>query len=201
MIDTINVLVWQLPMAGTRLIFVQKNMANTKWLLDPAHSEIQFKVKHLMITTVTGSFNKMTLEVETTGDNFMTATNIHFSADTASVHTNNEQRDQHLRSADFFDSANYPQIIFVGRNFTNTGKQQLLHGDLTIRGVSKPVTVNVDMGGITTDGYGQVKAGFSINGIVNRKEFGLLWGAITEAGNVVVSDDVKFHAEIQLIKQ
>jgi polyisoprenoid-binding protein YceI len=171
------------------------------WKIDPAHSEIQFKVKHLMITTVTGYFKKFDLEVETETDDFNTASRIEFTADIDSIETNNEQRDTHLKSADFFDAENHAQLRFVGKNYDGNGEDVKLHGELTIRGTTKPVTVNVEFGGIVVDPYGQTKAGFTVDGKISRKEFGLVWGAVTEAGQVVVSDDIRIHCEIQLVKQ
>lgn len=176
-------------------------MAKTIWKIDPAHSEIQFKVKHLMITTVTGYFSKFDLEVETEEDDFAKASRIEFTADVDSINTNNEQRDTHLRSADFFHAEEHGQIRFVGKDFQKSGEGYVLNGDLTIRGTTKPVSVNVDMAGIVVDPYGQTKAGFTVEGKISRKEFGLTWNAVTEAGSVVVSDEIKLHCEIQLIKQ
>ncbi|AIZ65476.1 hypothetical protein PK28_17650 (plasmid) [Hymenobacter sp. DG25B] len=174
----------------------------TIWKLDPAHSEVQFKVKHLMITTVTGHFTTFDVEVTTEGDDFSQASSIVFTADVDSISTNNEQRDTHLKSADFFDAATHRQIRFAGKQFEKTGEDTAnLHGDLTIRGVTKPVTVKVELGGIVVDPYGQTKAGFTVEGKISRKEFGLTWNAVTEAGSVVVSDDIKLLAEIQLVKQ
>ncbi|GAB2532794.1 YceI family protein [Rufibacter soli] len=177
-------------------------MANVKWAVDPTHSEVQFKVKHLMITTVTGYFKKFNLEVETENDDFSTASRILFTADVDSIDTNNEQRDTHLKSADFFDSDNHGEIKFEGKRYEKTGQESAkLHGDLTIRGTTKPVTVDVEFGGIVVDPYGQTKAGFTVSGKISRKEFGLTWNAVTEAGSVVVSDDIRLLAEIQLVKQ
>ena len=176
-------------------------MATVKWKIDPAHSEIQFKVKHLMITTVTGYFKQFDLEVETENDDFQTASKIEFTANINSIDTNNQQRDTHLKSADFFDAENYGQLKFVGKKYEGSGDSAKLHGDLTIRGVTKPVTVNVEFGGIVVDPYGQTKAGFTVSGKISRKEFGLVWNAVTEAGQVVVSDDIRLLAEIQLVKQ
>jgi polyisoprenoid-binding protein YceI len=171
------------------------------WKIDPAHSEIQFKVKHLMITTVTGYFRNFDLEVETLTEDFSSANRIEFTAEIESIDTNNAQRDAHLKSADFFDSENNKQIIFVGKKFNAEGEKANLTGDLTIRGVTKPITLNVEYGGTVVDPYGQTKAGFTVNGKISRKEFGLTWSAVTEAGQVVVSDEIKLLAEIQLIKQ
>jgi polyisoprenoid-binding protein YceI len=176
-------------------------MANTKWILDPAHSEIQFKVKHLMITTVTGYFKKFNLEVETESDDFTNASKIEFTADVNSIDTNNEQRDAHLKSADFFNATEHPEIKFSGIKYTGTKEEGKLQGNLTLRGVTANMVANVEFGGITVDPYGQTKAGFTVTGKLNRKEFGLAWGAVTEAGSVVVSDEVKFAGEFQLIKQ
>jgi len=171
------------------------------WKIDPAHSEIQFKVKHLMITTVTGYFRTFDLEVETETQDFNTASRIEFTADVNSIDTNNQQRDTHLKSADFFDAETHGQLRFVGRKYEGSGDEAKLHGDLTIRGVTKPVTVEVEFGGTVVDPYGQHKAGFTVRGKISRKEFGLTWNAVTEAGSVVVSDEIKIHAEVQLVKQ
>lgn len=176
-------------------------MAKTKWVLDPAHSEIQFKVKHLMITTVTGYFKKFNLEVDTEGDDFTNPSKIEFTADVDSIDTNNEQRDNHLRSADFFNVAEHKEIKFAGIKYTGSKEEGKLQGALTLRGVTGNVVANVEFGGITVDPYGQTKAGFTVTGKLNRKEFGLNWGAVTEAGSIVVSDEVKFAGEFQLIKQ
>jgi len=176
-------------------------MATTKWVIDPAHSEIQFKVKHLMITTVTGHFRKFDLQVETDADDFTNAKSLVFTAEIDSVDTNNAQRDTHVKSADFFAGEQFPQIKFVGKKLEKKGNEYELTGDLTIRGITKPITLDVEFGGIVTDPWGQTKAGFTVSGKVKRKDFNLVWDAVTEAGQVVVSNDVKIHCEVQLIKQ
>ena len=177
-------------------------MANVKWAVDPTHSEVQFKVKHLMITTVTGYFEKFDVQAETEDEAFTSAGKVVFTADIDSISTNNEQRDTHLKSADFFDAENHGEIRFEGSNYEKVSDDDYkLHGNLTIRGITKPVTVNVEFGGIVVDPYGQTKAGFTVNGKISRKEFGLTWNAVTEAGSVVVSDEIKLQAEIQLVKQ
>ncbi len=172
-----------------------------KWKIDPAHSEIQFKVKHLMITTVTGYFRKFDLEVETENEDFTTTSRIEFTADTDSIDTNTPQRDAHLKSADFFDSEHNKQIKFLAKKYEGRGGEAKLTGDLTIRGVTKPNSLNVEFGGKVVDPYGQNKAGFTVTGKISRKEYGLMWNAVTEAGQIVVSDEVRIHCEIQLIKQ
>lgn len=171
------------------------------WKPDPAHSEVQFKAKHLMITTVTGHFENFDLDVVTENEDFTTASKIEFTADINSISTNNADRDTHLKSADFFDASQHGQLRFVGNKFEKSGDDYSLHGDLTIRGTTKPITLTVEFGGIVTDPYGQTKAGFTVDGKISRKEFGLLWNAATEAGQIVVSDEIKIHCEIQLIKQ
>lgn len=177
-------------------------MEKVKWSVDPTHSEVQFKVKHLMITTVTGYFSQFNIEAETEGEDFTNASNIVFTADVDSISTNNEQRDTHLKSPDFFDAENHKQIKFVGTKYEHvSGDNYKLHGDLTIRETTKPVTVNVEFGGKVVDPYGNTKAGFTVDGKINRKDFGLTWNAVTEAGSVVVSDEIRLHAEIQLVKQ
>ena len=176
-------------------------MAQTTWKIDQSHSEVMFKVKHLMITTVTGHFRNFDLNVETEDDDFTKASSVKFTADISSIDTNNEQRDGHLKSADFFDGDNNPQISFTGKKFAQAGDDYTLEGNLTIKGSTHPVTLNVEYGGIVVDPYGQTKAGFTVTGKISRKEFGLTWSAVTEAGQVVVSDDVKIICEIQIVKQ
>lgn len=173
----------------------------TTWKLDPSHSEVQFKVKHLMITTVTGYFESFDLDVVTENDDFTTASKIEFTADINSINTNNQQRDTHLKSADFFDAENHGQLKFIGKRYQSDGEEGSLEGELTIRGTTRPVTVIVEFGGIVVDPYGQTKAGFTVSGKISRKDFGLTWNAVTEAGQVVVSDDIRIHCEIQLVKQ
>jgi polyisoprenoid-binding protein YceI len=173
----------------------------TKWVVDPVHSEIQFKVKHLMITTVTGYFRKYDIEVETEGEDFTTASKINFTADIDSIDTNNAQRDTHLKSADFFEAERHRQLRFVGKKYEKKGDEYKLSGDLSIRGTTKPITLDVEFAGIVVDPYGQTKAGFTVDGKISRKEFGLQWNAVTEAGQIVVSDDIRIHCEVQLIKQ
>ena len=172
-----------------------------QWKIDNTHSEIQFKVKHLMISTVTGYFKNFELEVETATNDFTTAKRIEFTAMIDSISTNNAQRDAQLKSAYFFNAEKYSQLRFVGTKYEENEKAATLHGNLTIRGISRQVTLNVEFGGIVADPYGQTKAGFTVNGKISRKEFGLTWNAVTEAGSVVVSDEIKIHAEVQLVKQ
>jgi polyisoprenoid-binding protein YceI len=169
--------------------------------IDAAHSEITFKVKHLMITNVSGSFTKFDATLESEAADFSDA-KISFEADTASVTTNNEQRDGHLKGDDFFAAEKFPKLSFVSKSFTRKSDDEYtLTGDLTIRDHTKTVELAVEYAGTVTDPYGQVKAGFEINGKISRKEFGLTWGAVTEAGGVVVGDEVKLHLNVQMVKQ
>jgi polyisoprenoid-binding protein YceI len=171
------------------------------WKIDPAHSEILFKVKHLMITTITGHFRKFDCEVKTETEDFNSTTDVHFTTDVNSIDTNNAQRDTDLKSSNFFDEEQNPKITFVGTRYETLGDQATLQGNLTIRGITKPISLQVQYAGSVVDPYGQKKAGFSISGKISRKEFGLLWNAVTEAGSVVVSDEVRIGADVQLIRQ
>ena len=171
------------------------------WKIDPVHSEIQFKIRHLMVTNVTGYFKKFDLVVETETDDFNTAKKIEFTADINSIETNNEQRDTHLKSDDFFNAEKFSQLKFVSTDYSGSGDDATLNGDLTIRDVTKPIKLNVEYGGSVVDPYGQSKVGFTVTGKISRKEYGLLWNAVTEAGQVVVSDEIRIHCEIQLVKQ
>ena len=175
-------------------------MATTKWVIDPTHSEVQFKVKHLVISTVTGSFKTFEGTAETETEDFDGA-KISFSADTTSIDTNQAQRDEHLRSGEFFDSEKFPKLSFTGTSVKTGDDAYTLKGELTVKDVTKPFEFKAEYGGNMTDFYGQNKSGFEVTGKINRKEFGLTWSAVTEAGGVVVGDDVKIIANIQLIKQ
>lgn len=171
----------------------------TTWKIDETHSDVQFKIKHLVISTVTGSFTKFSAEAETNGDDFEGG-KINFSADVNSISTGNDQRDGHLKSPDFFDAANHPTLDFVSTKVEKSNDGYKVHGNLTLRGVTKPVALNAEFGGTAKDPYGNFKAGFEVSGKINRSEFGLTWGAVTEAGGVVVSDEVKIAANVQMLK-
>jgi polyisoprenoid-binding protein YceI len=175
-------------------------MATTKWTLDPAHAEIQFKVRHLMISHVTGSFGKFDAAIETTDENFDTA-KISFSAEVDSITTNNEQRDGHLKSADFFETTKFPTLSFVSTKFEKvSGEEYLLYGDLTFHGVTKNVKLQVEHGGVIKDPWGNTRTGFTVEGKISRKDYGLVWNAATEAGGVVLGEEIKLHANVQFIK-
>lgn len=172
-----------------------------KWVVDPAHSEILFKVKHMMITNVKGEFREFTAELLSEGNNFI-ADSIKVNINASSIFTNNNDRDAHLRGADFFDVDNYKELTFVGKSLKKIDDENFqLTGILTIKGVSNEVTLDVEFGGINKDPWGNEKAGFSINGKINRKDWGLTWNAALETGGVLVSDEVKISAEVQFVKQ
>ncbi|HOA38080.1 MAG TPA: YceI family protein [Flavihumibacter sp.] len=171
------------------------------WTIDTSHSEIGFKVKHLIISTVSGKFAQFEGSVEADKADFSDA-KIDFTAHIESVNTGNEQRDGHLKSADFFDAATHPTMHFVSTSLRSKGGSDYeLKGDLTLRGKTRPVTLDVEFGGIQTDFYGNTVAGFEMTGKINRQDFGLTWSAVTEAGGVVVSDEVKLNINVELIKK
>lgn len=171
-------------------------MERTKWKIDRTHSEISFKVKHMMISTVSGQFEEFTGAIETDNEGFIGA-DFNFTAKTASVNTKNGDRDKHLRSDDFFNAEQFPELTFTSKSFDGSS----LVGDLTIRDVTKEINMDVDFNGVVVDTYGQTKAGFEMSGSINRKDFNLAWSAITETGSIVVSDTVKLSISVQFIKE
>lgn len=174
-------------------------VTTTKWGIDTTHTEVQFKVKHLVISTVTGFFKKFSGSVESETEDFDGA-DVTFSLDVNSIDTNQSDRDAHLKSADFFAAEQYPTLDFAGILKKVSGEDYKLDGTLTIRGTAKPVVFDVTFGGTMVDPWGNTKAGFEINGKINRKEFGLNWSALTEAGGMVVSEEVKIHINVELAK-
>jgi polyisoprenoid-binding protein YceI len=172
----------------------------TKWSIDPMHSEVQFKIKHLVISTVSGFFKSFEGSVESENDDFSDA-DISFSLDVDSLDTTQAQRDEHVKSPEFFDAPAYPKITFKSTSFTKAGDDYALVGDLTIKGITKSVKLAAEYGGSAADFYGNTKAGFEITGKINRKEFGLTWDGVTEAGSIVLGDEIKLFINIQLTKQ
>jgi len=173
----------------------------TKWVIDPAHSEVGFRVRHLMVTNIKGHFTEYDASIYTTGEDFMTA-EIDFWVNAASITTGAPDRDAHLKSADFLDVENHPQIHFIGNSYEtvdNDGSYEL-YGDLIIRGISKRIKLDVEFGGLVKDPWGNEKAAISVNGKVNRKDWGLNWNAALEAGGVLVGDEVHIDCEFQLTK-
>jgi polyisoprenoid-binding protein YceI len=174
-------------------------MATTKWALDPTHSELQFKVKHLMITTVTGSLKSFSAELSSEGEEFTNA-DISFSSDISSIDTGNTDRDNHLKSADFFNAEKFPTMSFKSTSVEKDGDDYIVKGDLTIKDTTKPVKLTAEFGGIATDPWGNTKAGFTLSGKINRAEFGLTWNAALETGGVMVSEEVRILGELQFVK-
>ncbi len=176
-------------------------MITTKWAIDPTHSEIRFMVKHMMISTVTGQFNNFNASFETEGEDFSTA-KVSFSADVNSISTNNEQRDGHLKNGDFFDAENHPQLLFEGDKLEKiTDENYKLHGMLTMRGVTKQIVLDVEFGGTTVDPWGNTRVGFSINGKVNRKDFGVSFSMISETGSILLGEEVKIQVDSEFVRQ
>jgi len=176
-------------------------MANQTWALDPTHSELQFKIKHLMISTVSGQFNEFKATVSTDDNDFTTA-RVHFEATVDSISTNNEQRDAHLKNGDFFDAEKYPVLTFDSERMEKVAEDEYkLHGTLTMRGVSKKISLNAEFGGITKDPWGNTRTGFSITGKINRQDFGVSFGAVSETGGLLLGDDVKINANVQFVKE
>ncbi|MBV7533942.1 YceI family protein [Chitinophaga sp. sic0106] len=173
----------------------------TTWKIDPTHSDVQFKVKHLMITTVTGQFGAFDATMQTNGNDFSNA-QISFEAAVNSITTQNTQRDQHLLQGDFFEAEKYPTLKFVSKEVKKVDDENYkLIGDLTIRDNTRPVELKVEFGGEVVDPWGQTKAGFELSGKINRKDFGLTFHAVTETGGVMLSDEVKLLASVQMVKQ
>jgi len=173
----------------------------TKWVLDPSHSEVGFKVKHMMFTNVSGKFSDFNVDVETEADDF-TKSAIRFEADMASVSTGNNDRDNHLRGEDFFDVTQFPKMSFAAGSLRQKdGDDYELAGDLTMHGITRPVSLDVEYGGLGKDPWGNIKAGFSISGKINRKDWGLAYNAVLDNGGLLLGEDIKLHIEIQLVKQ
>ncbi len=175
--------------------------AQSKWSFDKAHSKISFNVEHLVISEVSGQFAAFDGEVNSSSDDF-SGSNISFTIDVASVDTDNERRDGHLKSDDFFNAEKFPKITFKGKSLKQVeGKKYQLTGDLTIRDVTKEVVLDVKYGGTITDPYGNVKAGFKITGNINRFDFNLKWNAALESGGLVVGENVEIVGNIELKKE
>lgn len=172
-------------------------MSTTKWVIDPTHSEVGFSVKHMMFTKVNGTFDDVEASIETEGDSMNNA-KINATIQTASINTRNEQRDGHLKSADFFDVENHPTITFNAT--ADEFKSGKITGDFTMHGVTKPIELDVEFHGTAKDPWGNEKAAFSFESTINRKDFGLGWNAALETGGVLVSEDVKLRGDLQMVK-
>lgn len=176
-------------------------MAQTTWVVDKMHSEVQFKVKHLVISTVTGSFTSFEGKTVTEGDQFEGA-QVEFTIDVNSVFTGQTDRDEHLKASDFFEAETYPKITFVSTSFTKAkGDVYKLTGNLTMKGATKEVEFEAEYGGTEKDQYGNTKVGFEVTGTVNRKEFGMAFNSLTETGGLALGENIKVIANVQLAKQ
>jgi polyisoprenoid-binding protein YceI len=176
-------------------------MTKTKWLLDPMHSELQFKIKHLMISNVSGAFKNFSAEVETEDEDFSTA-KINLAAQIDSISTNNEQRDAHLRNSDFFEVEKYPELQFKSTKVEEVDNDTfVLHGELTIKEITKAVKLNIEFNGATKDPWGGERAGFVISGKINRTDWGVNFNSVLETGGLMLGEEVKINSEIELVKQ
>jgi polyisoprenoid-binding protein YceI len=173
----------------------------TNWKIDNMHSEITFKVRHMMISNVTGFFSDFDANIISENEDFSNAKFI-FNASIDSIQTGVKDRDEHLKSADFFDSNQFPKLNFESTSLHIKGGNEFeLHGNMNIKGIEKQITLNLSVAGIAVDPYGQTKAGMEITGKIKRSDFGLTWSAVTEAGHIVVSDDIQINCQLQFIKQ
>lgn len=175
--------------------------SKTKWVIDPTHSEIGFKIRHLMITNVSGTFGKAEVTADTGGDDFATA-DVNVKIEVESINTNNSQRDAHLRNADFFEVEKFPYITFKSTKIKQVDDENfILAGELTIKETTKPVELKLEFGGVTKDPWGNSRAGFSLSGKINRHEFGVSYNPVLETGGVALGEEIKIWGEVQLVKQ
>ncbi|MBB4826444.1 polyisoprenoid-binding protein YceI [Sporosarcina luteola] len=168
------------------------------WTVDSSHSTVGFEVKHMMVSKVRGQFTSYTADVAASDLTDLTTASIGFTFDVASIDTNSEDRDNHLKSADFFDVETYPSITFHSTNITKDGEDYKVTGDLTIKDVTKPVTFDVEYGGKGTNPWGVEVYGFEAEAKINREEFGLTWNAALETGGVLVGKDIKIKVELEV---
>lgn len=175
-------------------------MENIKWEIDPSHSELLFKIKHLEIATLTGRFDEIAGSAEAE-DNFENAV-FSFTANVNSINTNDKNRDTHLKSEDFFDVERFPKITFYSTKFKRTGDTVFeIIGKLTIKEITKPIIIHIEYRGTNVDPWGNTKAGLKLKSIINRKDYGLTWNATIEAGGVLVSEEVKIYGNLELVRK
>jgi polyisoprenoid-binding protein YceI len=184
-----------LPLSSKKYIRIM-----TTWKIDNMHSEVGFKVRHMMISNVSGNFASFDATLNAADENLADAS-FDFSAAIDSIQTGVADRDGHLKSGDFFDAAAYPTLSFKSTEVIQHGGEWQIKGDMTIKGVSHPITLNAEFAGVAVDPYGQTKAGLTITGKIKRSDFGLTWSAVTEAGNVVLGDEITLISEAQFVKQ
>lgn len=169
-----------------------------RWNIDPTHSTVEFVVRHMMVSKVRGSFEKFEGYADIAED--VTQSSVTATIDAASISTRDDNRDNHVRSADFLDVARFPTITFTSTQILQHGDAWRLVGDLTLRGVTRPVELELEFNGTSPDPYGGKRAGFSAWGEISRKDFGVEWNAALETGGVVVSDKVTINIEVELVK-
>src|SRR6266568_5781458 len=169
------------------------------WAIDPVHSEVGFSVRHMMVSKVRGKFTKFSGELVTASD--VLDSSVTAEIDLASIETGAEQRDAHLRSPDFFDTENHPQMTYRSTGIRRDGGDFILDGELTLKGVTRSVPLTLEVNGFGPDAYGGTRAGFSATAEINRQDFGVNWNAAMETGGVVVSDKVAIHLEIEAVLQ
>ncbi len=190
----------KLIMLSLFILSVASMQAQTNWSVDKAHSQVMFTVSHLVITEVTGNFKNFDAKVTADKADFTDA-KIEFTAEVASINTDNEMRDNHLKSDDFFNAGKFPEMKFKGKELKKvSGNKYKLTGDMTIRDITKTITLDVTFLGMANDPYGNTKAGFKIKGTINRFDYGLKWNTLTEAGGAVVGSDVEITVNLQLAK-
>jgi len=187
-----------LTLAALPVFAAQIATAET-YKIDPVHSQIGFTVDHLVVFKVSGSFNDYIGEIEADAEN-KTLTSAKATIKVASIDTREEKRNDHLKSADFFDSANHPEMTFVSKKIDGQGDDITVHGDLTIRGITKEVALKGNFRGVNTDPWGNDRAGFSASTVINRQDFGLKWNQALETGGLVVGNDVTINLEVQAVK-
>jgi polyisoprenoid-binding protein YceI len=176
-------------------------MTKTKWILDPTHSELRFKIRHLMISNVSGSLKNFQAEVEMNEADFSSA-QINLTGEMSSITTNNEQRDGHLRTSDFFEVEKYPELKFSSTKVEKIDNENFaLYGELTLKGVTKPIKLNVEYNGLAKDPWGSERTGFFVTGKINRSEWGVNFNSVLETGGVALSEEVRIDSELQLVKQ
>ena len=188
------------PISALPLSYKKYIRIMTTWKIDNMHSEVGFKVRHMMISNVSGNFASFDATLNSADENLADAS-FDFSAAIDSIQTGVADRDGHLKSGDFFDAAAYPTLSFKSTEVIQHGGEWQIKGDMTIKGVSHPVTLNAEFAGVAVDPYGQTKAGLTITGKIKRSDFGLTWSAVTEAGNVVLGDEITLISEAQFVKQ
>lgn len=183
------------------LLITQTFAQTTEWKIDPVHSKIGFSVTHLLISEVDGTFNDFQGTLTTNNNDFENA-QVEFTLKTNSIYTDNTKRDNHLKSADFFDAEKFPEIIFKSTSFKKVkGNNYKLIGDFTIKGITKQIQLDVTMGGIIKDPWGNERAGFKLKGKINRFDYKLKWNNLLETGGAVVGKEVTLNCKVELVKQ